>query len=259
MIGCGFGDDADEVARPGFCVTAIDIALTAIKMCVERFPHSQARYEVADLFALPSSWRDGFDFVLEYFNVQSLPPHVQPRALHAIANLVVADGVLLLIGLGGEASKLKAGPPWPLRYFDLAKMERYGLHKVGFEAANVAGEEPDIQRLRIVYQMQGRAVKRPLFTTDYAPDQIEARWQPFLRAYPDFAETSQLDVLCQREYGRLDENNHVYLDYTGDSLYGMGQLKAHSALLKSGSYGNPHSHNIASAGARAGLFLRFGG
>ncbi len=43
VIGCGLGDDAEELAHRGFEVVAFDIAPTAIDWCHKRFPHSICR------------------------------------------------------------------------------------------------------------------------------------------------------------------------------------------------------------------------
>jgi len=48
------------------------------------------------------------------------------------------------------------------------------------------------------------------------------------------------------EYNRLDKDNHVYLDYTGGSLYAKSQLENHFKLLEENTFGNPHSTNPTS-------------
>jgi molybdenum cofactor sulfurtransferase len=45
---------------------------------------------------------------------------------------------------------------------------------------------------------------------------------------------------------RLDQQGHVYLDYTGGGLYAQSQLIAHMTLLSEGVFGNPHSQNPTS-------------
>ena len=47
----------------------------------------------------------------------------------------------------------------------------------------------------------------------------------------------------RREYGRLDEDVRVYLDYTGGGLYAASQVREHADLLISNVFGNPHSVN----------------
>ncbi len=68
----------------------------------------------------------------------------------------------------------------------------------------------------------------------------------FLAAYPAYATTGRLDELRAADYARIDASGHVYLDYTGGSLYADSQLRAHMALLRDGVYGNPHSSNPTS-------------
>jgi selenocysteine lyase/cysteine desulfurase len=55
-----------------------------------------------------------------------------------------------------------------------------------------------------------------------------------------------IDELRAVEYGRLDAERHVYLDYTGAGLYADSQLRAHSELLTSRVLGNPHSGSLSS-------------
>ncbi len=68
----------------------------------------------------------------------------------------------------------------------------------------------------------------------------------FLRRVPAYAATRALDDLRATEYARLDATGQVYLDYTGGSLYGASQLRAHSDLLAAQVFGNPHSNNPTS-------------
>ncbi|MBV9110330.1 MAG: aminotransferase class V-fold PLP-dependent enzyme, partial [Gemmatimonadetes bacterium] len=55
--------------------------------------------------------------------------------------------------------------------------------------------------------------------------------------------------LREREFSRLDEQGHVYLDYTGAGLYAASQVRAHSDYLCSAILGNPHSRNPTSQAA----------
>lgn len=50
-------------------------------------------------------------------------------------------------------------------------------------------------------------------------------------------------ALRRREFARLDQHGHGYLDYTGSALYGVSQLRAHMRVLESGLFGNPHSES----------------
>ena len=69
----------------------------------------------------------------------------------------------------------------------------------------------------------------------------------FNAAYPEYADTSAIDELRDREYSYLDECGHVYLDYTGAGLAARSQLAAHAARIGSGCFGNPHSENPTSS------------
>lgn len=75
----------------------------------------------------------------------------------------------------------------------------------------------------------------------------ELAFASFIRAYPAYAETAVLDGLRAREYERLDQNRHVYLDYTGGSQYASSQLRSHFELLRESVFGNPHSASGSSA------------
>ena len=57
----------------------------------------------------------------------------------------------------------------------------------------------------------------------------------------------EFEDLIAREYGRLAAKGHVYLDYTGGSLYAQSQLERHHRLLSENVLGNPHSTNPTSA------------
>lgn len=77
-------------------------------------------------------------------------------------------------------------------------------------------------------------------------EEADAAFRRFQRAYPAYEATRALDALRAAEYARLDEQGHVYLDYTGGSLYAESQLRDHMALLQGEVFGNPHSKNLTS-------------
>ena len=70
----------------------------------------------------------------------------------------------------------------------------------------------------------------------------------FLETYPEYERTQRLDTLRATEYGRLDEQGHVYLDYTGGSLHAASQVREHTELLNRHVFGNPHSASLTSSG-----------
>jgi selenocysteine lyase/cysteine desulfurase len=69
----------------------------------------------------------------------------------------------------------------------------------------------------------------------------------FHAAYPEYDQTRMLDELRATEYSYLDENGHVYLDYTGAGLAARSQLREHAARIGAGCFGNPHSENPTSS------------
>jgi selenocysteine lyase/cysteine desulfurase len=70
----------------------------------------------------------------------------------------------------------------------------------------------------------------------------------FLLAHPEYRTTEILDALRASEYARLDEQQHVYLDYTGGGLHADAQIRAHAELLTKHVFGNPHSASLTSSG-----------
>ncbi|MDG6999366.1 MAG: aminotransferase class V-fold PLP-dependent enzyme [Nitrososphaerota archaeon] len=57
---------------------------------------------------------------------------------------------------------------------------------------------------------------------------------------------TSLEELRTKEFGRLDSNGHVYLDYTGGGLYPESPLKQYFQFLQNQVLGNPHSRSPAS-------------
>jgi molybdenum cofactor sulfurtransferase len=68
----------------------------------------------------------------------------------------------------------------------------------------------------------------------------------FLDSHPAYAATCALDVLRAAEYGRLDAQGIVYLDYTGGGLHADSQVREHAGLLAQNVFGNPHSASPSS-------------
>jgi len=71
----------------------------------------------------------------------------------------------------------------------------------------------------------------------------------FLNLYPEFADTIEIDRVRQSDYARLNEQKHIYLDYTGAGLYASSQIEEHTRLLQDHIFGNPHSTNPSSMAA----------
>lgn len=75
---------------------------------------------------------------------------------------------------------------------------------------------------------------------------FQPEYESFLAEYPSFKETFYLDELRADDYPLLDAQEHIYLDYTGASLFSLSQIHKHTDILKSKIYGNPHSINPSS-------------
>jgi selenocysteine lyase/cysteine desulfurase len=63
--------------------------------------------------------------------------------------------------------------------------------------------------------------------------------------------SNRLDELRAAEYGYLDRDGHVYLDYAGSGLAAASQVRAHENRLRAAVFGNPHSENPTSAASTA--------
>lgn len=115
VVGCGLGDDAIELENRGFKVTAFDVSEKAIEFCLKRFPLSSVKFEVADLFADLSHWKNQFDFVLEIYTIQALPPKYESEVISKVRGFLAPEGILLVIALvSDEERALEKGPPWEL-------------------------------------------------------------------------------------------------------------------------------------------------
>jgi SAM-dependent methyltransferase len=150
VIGCGLGDDAEQLAAWGFATTAFDISQTAIRTAKKRFPQSSVHYQTADLFQPPPEWRRRFDFVFEANTVQALPVTVRSRAIQNIAAFVRPGGRLLAIVRGRELNEPAAELPWPLTRAELDEFVRAGLQEVSFENY-FDSEDPPARRFRALY------------------------------------------------------------------------------------------------------------
>lgn len=84
------------------------------------------------------------------------------------------------------------------------------------------------------------------FETSYT-----AAYADFVRRHPGYDAGGRLDQTRSRDFGRLDRSGDVYLDYTGAGLYAAPHVEAHTELLTSRVFGNPHSTNPTSTASTA--------
>lgn len=145
VVGCGMGDDAIELESLGFQVTAFDVSATAIKFCKERFPQSKVDFVQADLLEEQDQWQGKFDFVLEIYTVQALPPKFETEIIQNIANFIAIDGQILVIAeVGKEERSFENGPPWLLTPKHIEQFESHGLEVVDRQTEKDASGNEDL-------------------------------------------------------------------------------------------------------------------
>ncbi|GAB4527076.1 MAG: methyltransferase domain-containing protein [Anaerolineae bacterium] len=148
VVGCGLGDDAEELARRGFNVTAFDVSETAVQWAKERFPETPVRYEVADLLNPPEAWTHHFNFVLESRTIQALPYQLYQDAVARIAGFAAPGGRVLVLCHARNPEEHTRGIPWPLSTRELAAFTENGLTEVALEDYYSNG----LRRFRVEYQ-----------------------------------------------------------------------------------------------------------
>ena len=152
-VGCGLGDDAEELASRGFDTTAFDISRSAISWCRRRHPDSPVTYLAADLFDAPAEWQGKFSLVIESYTLQVLPPDLRGKAIHCIADFVAPGGTLLVIARGRESTDPEGNMPWPLTREELTSFCDYGFREVGYEDY-FDKEDPPVRRFRAAYHRE---------------------------------------------------------------------------------------------------------
>ncbi|HEY3311233.1 MAG TPA: aminotransferase class V-fold PLP-dependent enzyme [Anaerolineales bacterium] len=78
---------------------------------------------------------------------------------------------------------------------------------------------------------------------------MDPAYDDFLKKFPEYENTLQIDALRARDYQRLDRDEHIYLDYTGSGIYAESQVLKHQKILLENTFGNPHSSNPTSQAA----------
>jgi len=150
VVGCGFGDDAEQLAAWGFETTAFDVSHSAIRACKRRFPESAVDYVAADVLHPPEEWAGRFDFVLEVYTLQVLPAELRPMAIRGLAGFLKKGGMILLIARGREEREPAGLMPWPLTRRELDEFGAAGLREESFEDY-FDKESPPVRRFRTIY------------------------------------------------------------------------------------------------------------
>ncbi|WEL22691.1 methyltransferase domain-containing protein [Halorhabdus sp. BNX81] len=151
VVGCGLGDDVEALSGRGFDVMGFDISPAAIEQCRERFPDSTAAYHEADLFDPPADWVGAFDFVLESYTLQVLPPATRRTAIEQIAEFVKPSGRLLVISRGRDNDEPTGELPWPLTEQRVKEFTAAGLELRSFEEY-YDDETPPVRRFRAEFE-----------------------------------------------------------------------------------------------------------
>ncbi|MDA7945980.1 MAG: class I SAM-dependent methyltransferase [Hyphomicrobiaceae bacterium] len=131
-VGCGLGDNAVELAKAGFDVTAFDISETAIRWAAQRFPDYRIDWRTFDLTEPPEDLEAAFDLVNETYTLQILQPPYRDLAIRALPHFVKPGGTVLIVGRGRLAHEPVNPPPWPIVPEEFNCLLDAGLELVSF-------------------------------------------------------------------------------------------------------------------------------
>jgi 2-polyprenyl-3-methyl-5-hydroxy-6-metoxy-1,4-benzoquinol methylase len=151
--GCGFGNDAEELATRGFDVTAFDVSRSAIEWCGKKHSETSVQYEVQDLFRLPEAYREAFDVVVEVYTLQAIPLPERTAGFGPMADCVAPGGVLFAVVRGrNDGDRVDGdGPPWAISRAECAAFEASGLVLERWEDFH-DDEDPPNRRFRMRYR-----------------------------------------------------------------------------------------------------------
>ncbi|MCI0365998.1 MAG: class I SAM-dependent methyltransferase [Phycisphaerales bacterium] len=149
-VGCGLGEDARELMRRGYDVTAFDCSKTAVDWARKLDPMNARCYTQADLFHPPPRWRHRFDLVVEINTIQSLAPEQHASAIRAMTDLMSPHGHMLVIArCSDEPVTIDDGPPWALTRQELLEAAaQAALAPTDPVAVFEDDEDPPVQRMR---------------------------------------------------------------------------------------------------------------
>lgn len=153
VVGCGLGDDAAELARRGWTVTAFDVAPSAVRSARRRHRGVAVDWREGDVLAPQEALLGAFDLVVEVHTVTSLPGVVRDRAMERIGRLAAEGGVVLVVTLlatDAEVARSWTGPPWAQAPSELATYRASGLQRLALDHPAPAGD-PAIEA-RVTWQ-----------------------------------------------------------------------------------------------------------
>ena len=128
VLGAGRGHDAREFARNGFQVTAVDFASQAIQE-MHRLASPEAPVEIVqhDIFNLPETLNNSFDYVLEYTCFCAIDPKRRAEYADLVTRLLKPNGIY--IDLAFPLDGRKGGPPFAVSAAEVLKL----FQKRGFK------------------------------------------------------------------------------------------------------------------------------
>ena len=117
VVGCGVGHDAAFFGQQGFDVIGIDITQEAVDLATEKYGH-YATFQKDDLFNLPESYLNRFDYVLEHTCYCAIDPKQRAAYVTAAASTLKPQGKI--IGLFWVHDEW-GGPPYATSKEDLTQ------------------------------------------------------------------------------------------------------------------------------------------
>ncbi len=122
VLGAGRGHDAREFARHGFQVTAVDFASQAVQE-MRRLATPDAPTEILqhDIFTLPESFNDSFDYVLEYTCFCAIDPKRRAEYADLVTRLLKPNGIY--IDLAFPLDGRKGGPPFAVSATEILNLD----------------------------------------------------------------------------------------------------------------------------------------
>ncbi|MCI0610141.1 MAG: TPMT family class I SAM-dependent methyltransferase, partial [Anaerolineae bacterium] len=121
VLGAGRGHDARLFARHGFQVTAVDFASQAVQE-MQRLADPESPVEILqhDIFTLPETLTNSFNYVLEYTCFCAIDPNRRGEYADLVTRLLKPNGIY--IDLAFPLDGRKGGPPFAVteaEIFDL--------------------------------------------------------------------------------------------------------------------------------------------
>ncbi|MBI3770708.1 MAG: class I SAM-dependent methyltransferase [Deltaproteobacteria bacterium] len=155
-VGCGLGDTAEELARRGLTVVAVDVSPTAVAQARARFPSSRVDYRVLDLLRLPVELAGAFDLVVECYTLQVLPPDARADDGAALRRAVTPGGTLLVVARARESNEPEGQMPWPLTRSEIEAIADDTLRLATCDDF-VDREQPPVRRFRATFRRDARS------------------------------------------------------------------------------------------------------